>query len=44
MKCIPITCAGRRVWAAMVVIAIDDVLEARIALAGAPDYMPRRCG
>src|SRR5207244_8540374 len=35
MKCIPITCVGRRVAAAMAVIEIDDVLLARMARPGA---------
>src|SRR5689334_13831855 len=35
MKCMPITCAGRCVMAAISVIEMLDVLLARIALAGA---------
>ena len=35
MKCIPITCPGRPVRAAIAVIEMDEVLEARIAWSGA---------
>ena len=34
MKCIPITCAGRRVAAAIFVIEIEEVLVAKMQLAG----------
>src|SRR3989475_4257361 len=34
MKCIPITCAGRLVWAAIAVMEIEEVLLARIAAGG----------
>ena len=35
MKCMPITCCGRLVTAAILVMEIDDVFEAKMASAGA---------
>src|SRR5438132_181320 len=42
MKCIPITCAGRLVWAAIAVMEMEEVLLARIAAGGASRSMSRK--
>src|SRR6266516_1528073 len=42
MKCIPITCAGRLVWAAIAVMEMEEVLLARIAAGGARRSMSRK--
>jgi len=42
MKCIPTTCGGRWVWAAIVVMEIEEVLLARIAAGGASRSRSRK--
>src|SRR2546430_1738924 len=44
MKCIPITCAGRLVWAAIAVMEMEEVLLARIAAGGGGRGMLRGSG
>src|SRR2546427_3762173 len=42
MKCIPTTCGGRWVWAAIVVMEMEEVLLARIAADGASRSRSRK--